>query len=332
MPKLYVEEYSRVLSGETVLIACREGILRDYFEEIVADIKFLVRRHIHTTLLHNVSNRFSNQGLFKRLETLLPGVEIAKAPPEQDFYRFALDHREKISKIIFLERKCLTDRRGRKINSLSAQGMRKDSGEWAPDISNVNFKDALKKICEKIEAGMCRRAHVLQAGKNAVKHELFTIEGSGTIIANDFHETFSRALSENQARMVSGILDIYKKEGFLKPRTQDYIVQNLKNFYITEIDGIIVGCVEKIPADPETAELGALAISTRFRNQRVGVFTVKSFMDTARLEGYKQFISLTNNPKLQRLYRSLGFEKTAPPRHKKRRDESPGVAMFYKKI
>ena len=31
MPQLYIEEYTRTLSGRMVCIACREGILRDHF-------------------------------------------------------------------------------------------------------------------------------------------------------------------------------------------------------------------------------------------------------------------------------------------------------------
>jgi amino-acid N-acetyltransferase len=332
MPKLYMREYSRALSGETVFIACREGILRDYFQEIISDIKFLVRHGIHTTLLHNVSNRFSNQKLFKRLKFLLPDVDMIRVPPETDFYAFALDYRQKISKIIFLERKHLTDPKGRNINAIAIHNDHQNPREYGEIISNVNFRGPLEKICKKIEAGVYKRVHVLPAGKNAIKRELFTIEGSGTIIARDFHETFSGVVSEKQADMVSGILGIYKGEGFLKPRSKAYIIKNLKNFYVTRIDGIIVGCVEKKHLDDTTAELGALAISTRFLNQRVGVFTINSFIAEMRLNGYGQFISLTNNPSLSRLYLSLGFEKKSPLPYRRRQDQSPGVSMFYKKV
>jgi len=44
---------------------------------------------------------------------------------------------------------------------------------------------------------------------------------------------------------VSGILNIYKHAGFLKPRSKNYVYQKRNNFYINKIDGIIVGCVER---------------------------------------------------------------------------------------
>jgi len=297
MPKLYVKEYSRALCGKKVLIACRKGILRDCFAEIVSDVRFLVRHGINTTLLHNMSNRFSNKDFFKRLKFSLPNTEIAGSSPGSDFYAFALDYKDKASKIIFLERECLTDHKGRKINSVNT--LERGPGQI---VINPNFKDLFEKICERIEAGSYGRAHVLPAGKNALKEELFSIEGSGTIIANDFRETFAEIVSEKEADIVFGLLDIYKREGFLKPRTKDYIVKKMKNFYATRIDGIIVGCVEKKHVDPETVELGALAISTRFRNRRVGIFTVNSFMEKMSSEGYENFISLTNNPDLEMLF------------------------------
>ena len=39
MPQLYIEEYTRTLAGRMVCIVFREGILRDYFQAVIADIK-----------------------------------------------------------------------------------------------------------------------------------------------------------------------------------------------------------------------------------------------------------------------------------------------------
>jgi len=109
-------------------------------------------------------------------------------------------------------------------------------------------------------------------------------------------------------------------------------VAHRHNYFVTLIDGIVVGCVEKKIIDPQTAEIAALAISTRFRNQRVGVFTVKAFMDTLGHEGYRHFISLTNNPKLKKLYLMMGFTRCRDNQYKDRHAASPGVDMYHIKI
>ena len=124
---------------------------------------------------------------------------------------------------------------------------------------------------------------------------------------------------------------MYKRDPYLKPRSADYIRRHRDRFYVTRIDGIIVGCVERIEIDPRTVELGALAIATKFRNQRVGVFTVSAFVETMAGAGYRRFIALTNNPRLQALLLDQGFDATVRPAYAERQRKSPGVKMFLKK-
>lgn len=332
MVQLYLNEYVKNLVGRTVCIACREGILRDHFNEIVADVKFLVRKSIHTTLFHNLPNRFANQKLLRKLELRLPDTSLIRITPEVDFYEAVLDHPDTVYKLIFLERKYLTDNNGNKINALTTGRVREADSDFGELIANVNFRDTMNRLCEKIEAGSCERIHILPAGKNTIKHELFTVEGTGTMIANNFTEEFRQVQSDEDVAIVGRILAMYKKSGYLKPRSKGYINRNRHHFYVTAIDGIVVGCMEQKIIDEKTVELGALAISTRFRNQRVGVFTVTAFIRAMVEKGYSRFISLTKNPRLQTLFLQLGFVKASPPEYSRRQNESPDVQMFFKTI
>ncbi|RLC01811.1 MAG: hypothetical protein DRH90_15395 [Deltaproteobacteria bacterium] len=332
MPKLHIEEYTRTLAGKSVFIACREGILRDHFHDIIADIKFLNRQGVRTTFFHNMSNRFSNQKHFRELSSRLPETRIIKVLPDLDFYHFVLDYSNHVFKFIFLERKYLIDRQGVKINAINTQRARDAFGGYADLIANINFKGALEKICHKIDTGHCDRVHILPSGKNTVKHELFTIEGSGTLIANNFEETFGVAASRREIEIVFGILNQHKHEAYLKPRSLAYIQQHKDAFFVTKIDGIIVGCVEKKKLDEGTIELGAVAISTKFINQRVGIFTVNAFIDQMTREGFRCFVSLTNNPQLKKLYNRLGFNKGPFSRYRARQAQSPDVIMYRKEI
>lgn len=332
MPRLYIEEYTRVLSGKMVSIACREGILRDHLEAIVADIKFLERQGVHTTLYHNMANRFANQQVFRNLRERLPRSRIVRLLPDLDFYSQVLDAEEAVHKVIFLERKALVDHDGRKINALTTQGVRDGVNAWGDLIANVNFKSVMERICSKIENGQCDRVHILPAGKNAIKYELFTIEGYGTLVANNFKENFQSVSDPKEVSIIDGILKLYKHEGFLKPRTENYLHEHYADFYVTLIDNIVVGCVEKKIIDDKTVEIGALAISTRFRNQRIGLFTVQAFVETMHRQGFEQVVSLTNNPALQKLFATLGFRPARDMGFEHRRAASPGVAMFILNI
>lgn len=332
MPKLYLKEYARVLVGRSVFIACREGVLRDHFSDIIADVKFLVRQGALTTLLHNMPNRFANQRLIDQLERRLPSTDIVRIAPEIDFYEGVLDHRHSMYKALFLERRYLIDRQGNKINAITTSRVRESLEDFGDLIANVNFKGAMACICRKIETGRCDRVHILPAGKNAIKHELFTVEGSGTLIANNFEEAFRQVRTDEEMAIVYRILGMYKGSGFLKPRDKAYLNDNRQRFYVTAIDGIVVGCVEQKIIDQQTVELAALAISTRFRNHRVGVHTVKSFMSLMQSQGYTRFISLTNNPHLETLYTRLGFIQASRPEYRARQDQSPDVKMFFKEV
>ena len=332
MPKLYVEEYTRSLTGKSVFIACREGILRDHFLDIIADIKFLNRQRIVTTLFHNMSNRFSNQKHFKEIAARLPETKIVKVLPDIDFYNFVLDYQERVYKIIFLERKFLIDQNGEKINAINTRLARQSFNGYGDLIGNLNFKAVLERICQKIDSGCYDRVHILPAGKHTIKHELFTIEGSGTLIANNYEEQFRPVENNEELDIVAGILNMYRHENFLKYRDKAYIRRNRRHFYVTKIDGIIVGCAEKRELGAQTVEIAALAISTKFRNQRVGVFTVTSFMNEMIHQGYRKFVSLTNNPKLAKLYRELEFNRMNDPLYQERQEQSPGVTMYIKEL
>jgi len=329
MPQLYIKEYSKNLARKRVSIACREGILRDNFNEIVADIKFLARHEIKTSFFHNLPNRCANQNLLKELQKKLPATRLIRVEPGVDFYDVVLNHPDVFFKLIFLERRYLIDPSGEKINTLTTGRVRESMDEFGDLIANVNFKDTLNQLCEKIESGHCERIHILPAGKNTIKHELFTVEGTGTMIADNFVEEFRQVQTDEDVAIVFRILSMYKRAGFLKPRSKNYLSRNRHRFYVTSIDGIAVGCVEQKIVDDQTAELGALAISTRFRSQRVGVYAVEAFMKTMKEQGYTHFISLTNNPRLQALFGQIGFKQESLEQYAKRQSESPDVPMFH---
>ena len=332
MPKLHIAEYARFLKGSAVHIACRQGIIWDHFEHIIKDVRFLNRQGVLTTLFHNLPDRFANQKHLRKLSARLPESNFVRVPADADFYDHVLDYPQTASKLILIERRYLVDRKGHKINAMTTAAMRSAMKRVADVVDNRNLMQALDLICSRIEAGQYERVHVLPAGKNTIKHELFTVEGTGTLIANNFSETFKTAESADEMDMILSILNQYKREGYLKPRKRQYIWAHRDNFYVTKIDGIIVGCIEKKIIDTKTVELGALAISTKFRNQRVGIYTVKSFINTMTRKGFHRFIALTNNPRLETLLEQLGFGINQRPEYAARQKESPGVKMYYKEI
>jgi N-acetylglutamate synthase-like GNAT family acetyltransferase len=335
MPKLYIEEYKNVLGGSRILIACREAILRENIKNVLSDIRFMDRLGIQTILLHNLANRFSNRKYFSYLQQKLPNTQICRIPVEagEDFYDYALNFKSHIDKIVFVERKYLTDHKGRKLNALTTKNAlrlirEKKIVAYGDLIANTNFKAIIEKICTKIEDKQIDRIHIVPARKHCLKHELFSLEGTGTLIANNFIETLESIDSDNQVRIVEDILKPYISKGLIKPRGREHIWESRKNFYLAKIDGIPVGCVEKINLSGNTVELGALAVATRYRNHQVGLFLIRSFVDIVAKEGYRRVISLTKNPKLKNIYLAVGFTEKTPEDLIGRQSKSPSVPMF----
>ncbi len=329
MPRLYLEEYRRALIGQTIIIACRESILRDHFPAILADVKFLNRQDLTVHLLHNLPKRLALHTYFEAMATRLRQTQVVRIPPEQDFYDTVLNYQQYADKIVFLERKALMDHHGQRINALSTERVRQSFASFRDLIANPNLQGIIEQICYRLEIRQIARVHILPAGRYAIKHELFTVEGSGTLIANDFVETFDTLKNDDEIHIVCDILKQYRRDKFLKVRTLDYIYRHRDDFFVVKIDGIIVGCTEKIVINANTVELGGLAISTKFRNQQIGLMLVHSFLAEMRRQGFGVIISLTNNPKLISLYRHLGFQPCSAPEYQTRQARSPGVKMFW---
>ncbi|MFH2059654.1 MAG: GNAT family N-acetyltransferase [Pseudomonadota bacterium] len=327
MPK-YLEEYKKAISGQLLFIACREGLLRNYLSEIISDLKFVIRQNSKVIFFHNIPKSFANDKILSLIKNKLYLAEIVRVPNTVGFYDFVLNYRRNIYKIIFLERNYLLNTEGMKISTLTTKKALERFEEYGHLIANQNFKKNIELICKKVQEGIIDRVFIIPAGKNMIKRELFTLEGSGTLITNNFIIDFCRAKSKKELTVVSGILKSYKKDGFLKYRSENY-----KNeFYMAKIDNIIVGCIEAIKINSLSVELGGLAVSFKYLNQEVGIFLINSFINQMKRENFNKVISLTNNPKLKNIYLSLGFKQESPIEFKERQKESPKVNMFVKNI
>ncbi|ETR72518.1 MAG: hypothetical protein OMM_07465 [Candidatus Magnetoglobus multicellularis str. Araruama] len=144
MPRLYLKEYRKSLAGKKIYIACREGILRNYFNYIVNDIKFLCRQNIQTIFFHNISNRIANHKIFRDLSSRLYQTQIIRVPSNLAFYPFVLNYDISPHKIVFIERTHLIDPDGKSVNTLTTSHARSHLASYRDLISNENLKTILR--------------------------------------------------------------------------------------------------------------------------------------------------------------------------------------------
>lgn len=129
--------------------------------------------------------------------------------------------------------------------------------------SNTYF--SLRACYRACDAGV-PRAHVIAATEDgAVLKELFTRDGSGTMVYRDHYETIRRARAED----VGGILNLIsplEREGILVRRSRERLETEIGHFTVMEKDNLLIGCAGLYPMKSEqAAELACVVIHDDYR-------------------------------------------------------------------
>ncbi len=122
------------------------------------------------------------------------------------------------------------------------------------------------RACHKACDGGVSRAHVISAGEDgALLKELFTRDGSGTMVYRDNYETIRRARPED----VGGILNLItplEEDGILVKRSRERLETEISYFTVMEKDTLLIGCAGLYPMDSDQAgELACVAIHADYR-------------------------------------------------------------------
>ena len=133
----------------------------------------------------------------------------------------------------------------------------------AENSSNTYFS---LKACHMACDGGIARAHVISANEDgALLKELFTRDGSGTMVYRDSYETIRRARIDD----VMGILNLIaplEHEGILVKRSRDQLEREIHCFTVMEKDGVVIGCAALYPfSDGESGELACMAVHRDYR-------------------------------------------------------------------
>ena len=104
-------------------------------------------------------------------------------------------------------------------------------------------KEALDKIGWSISAlqNGVKRAHLISACDGALLQELYTREGTGTLISRDVYDGIRRANVDD----IAGIEEIIRplvEEGALIERSRDVLERDIATYHVFTRDGMIVGC------------------------------------------------------------------------------------------
>jgi amino-acid N-acetyltransferase len=153
--------------------------------------------------------------------------------------------------------------------------------------------------------GVSRVHLVSRRREGALLLELFTRDGSGTLITAETYEGLRPATIDD----VGGILELIKpleEEGILVKRSRELLEIEINHFLVIERDGAIIACAAAYPAeDGGGAELACLAVHDDYRNHGRGDALLRAIEDSAMRSGINKLFVLTT--RTAHWFRERGF-------------------------
>ena len=196
-------------------------------------------------------------------------------------------------KLIYLmEADGLVDSNGRLIRQLlqdEARILLADTDETIPIHS---YLDAAVNAC----AGGVQRAHLIDRKiDGAILQELFTRDGSGTMISNSPYDVVRPAGIDD----INGILELLEpleRQGVLVERSREKLELEIDHFTVMERDGVIIACAALYPYPAEqTAEFACLAVHADYNNEGRGEQLLALMEKAAARNQLKSIFALTTH-------------------------------------
>lgn len=124
----------------------------------------------------------------------------------------------------------------------------------------------LKSAIDACKQGV-RRAHLISHNTDgAILLELYTRDGSGTMITTDTYEGLRQATIND----VGGILELIQPledQQVLAHRSREQLELEIEQFTVIERDGMIIACAALYPYDQHYAELACVAVHSNYQRQ-----------------------------------------------------------------
>jgi len=182
----------------------------------------------------------------------------------------------------------------------------------------VNQLRACMRVCKQ---GVTR-AHLLSYSRDgALLEELFTRDGSGTMVSADEYDEIRPAVLED----VNGIQDLIQpleEQGFLIIRSRERLEMELDNFVVDVRDNAVIGCAALYPfPSVEAGELSCFAVAESYRREGRGDRLLDVIVERARHQKLKQLFVLTT--KTEQWFKERGFEPASA-------DMLPGEKLYNK--
>lgn len=102
-----------------------------------------------------------------------------------------------------------------------------------------------------------------------------------------------RKIKIEDALQVLELINYFANKGKMLGRSRNYIYENIRDFWVVEIDGKIVGCCALHICWEDLAEVKSLAVHDDYQHRGIGHLLIQKCLQEAREIGVKKVFALT---------------------------------------
>ncbi len=294
----------------------------------------------HTGLVRSVDCNAINRQLDDGAIVLLPPIgfsptgEVFSLTVEEVATRAAIELKaDKL--IVFGEQKGLLDDLGEVIRDMSP----KQAGRHMERFTDNQPEMASLQAAWQASRFGVNRAHLISYQQDgALLEELFTRSGGGTMITQELYEQVRDASIDD----VGGILELIQpleEQGVLVRRSRERLENEIDQFTVVELDGMIVACAALYPyiddtSDEKIGELACVAVHPQYRGGDRGDLILQHIEKRSRRLDLNALFVLTTHT--AHWFRERGFEPadvdTLPQSRKQLYNWQRNSKIFVKRL
>ncbi len=153
---------------------------------------------------------------------------------------------------------------------------------------------SLQACYDACQKGVPRAQIISYCDDGALLQELFTRDGSGTLVHRDNYEVVRQATIDD----VGGLLELIEpleKQGALVRRSRELLESEIERFTVVEKDGTIIACAALYPfgEQPTMAELACVATHSEYQRGGRARLVLDAIEAKARKLGIQELFVLT---------------------------------------
>ena len=193
---------------------------------------------------------------------------------------------------------------------IPADGVLDESGKLVTSLNEEEAKNHASKlslsgdpeelcVSHAIDAALhacshnVHRSHLISFKQNgALLQELFTRNGSGSLISNDNFDQL-RPASINDVAGILALIKPLEEAGILVERSRELLEMEIKNFVIIELENSIIACAALYPISKDTGEVACIAIHPDYQKDGLGDRLLINLEKTASKKGFSFLFVLT---------------------------------------